>query len=62
MQSRSDAVKAEYWEQERREELAASGGRASAGGRQVYITMPGPVETSDGVKLHPSEITVPIVE
>ena len=60
-QSRSDAAKAEYWEQARREEIVA-GGRESAGGRQVYITLPGPAETSDGVKLHPSEITVPIIE
>lgn len=61
VQARSDAAKREYWEQARREELTA-GGRDGAGGRQVYITMPGPAETSDGVKLHPSEITVPIVE
>ena len=64
VQSRSDAVKSEYWRRQDLERLpgGAGGQEAERTGRTVYYTLPGPREAADGVILAPHPITVPVTE
>ena len=64
VQSRSDAVKSEYWRRQDLERLpgGAGGQESERLGRTVYYTLPGPTQSSDGVILAPHPITVPITE